>query len=531
MEKLFLFAIGGTGARVLRSFTMLLASGQDIMKNYDVYPIILDYDETNGDTAIATRCIEHYNKIHQSIWKDKRLTQDNLGYFKSNLCHLGKDDNEFGASSFKMIYAPKGDKVFKNYIDYDQLGQDDVHKIDTTNTHLLMQSLYNTDPVSVDAEMNLKMDVGFKGNPNIGSLVFHDIDKECVEFSEFLSRLNTNDKVMVVGSLFGGTGSSGIPEIIRKIHSKAPTVKVGAILVMPYFAPKSRGAIRPDIFNSKTKASINYYEASGLIDFDTEGKRRGGMLNSVYFVGDPKPTGVEYCDGGIDQKNPANITEFISALCILNYAAGNEGCFKYGVGQYITGNDVSVSNLIYKDLYRPNDFVEPIFKRFTSFTVAMKYFMFRTLQPDRSLRRTSYYSRFTLDNPRDNMKTLLSELQEFWKEYKEWLDEMSNNNVVDKKGNSHSLTLFSTEPNMEILLVNTGKDEESSSPRSRRQKNKSVDESKIDAMINSTIKEYEKGAGTGGNYITKDEEYLFMQGLYQATINKEDIIEKLFAEK
>ena len=47
MKKLFLFAIGGTGERVLRSTTMLLAAGVPAFNGYDIYPIIIDYDAAN----------------------------------------------------------------------------------------------------------------------------------------------------------------------------------------------------------------------------------------------------------------------------------------------------------------------------------------------------------------------------------------------------------------------------------------------------------------------------------------------------
>lgn len=533
MQRLFIFAIGGTGTRVLRSFTMLLASGQKIMEKYDVYPIILDYDETNGDTEIATKCIENYHAIHNIIWKDRNLSEDNLGFFKSNLCQLKNQDNEFDASAFRMIYAPKGDNIFKQYIDYDALGKSDRKDADTTNSLYLLQSLYNTDPLSDDAELNLKMDVGFKGNPNIGSLIFHDIDTDCEEFRNFLLNLADNDRVIVIGSLFGGTGSSGIPEIIRKINKKKPNVKTGALLVMPYFSPKDKagGTIRHEIFNSKTKAAINYYVDSGIIDFDSAGHkntyngRRKGMLDSVYFVGDPKRTVLEYCDGGTEQVNPANPVEYACALSILHFADDNDGCYKYGVNQFLIGDKISVKNLTYRDLYQSQDFVEPIFQRMASFTVAMKYFMFRTMdpKPERQLRNTVYYSRFSINNPRENMAMLIEQLKLFWDKYKKWLDELSNKDVPDDKGNIHSLSLFSTESNLDILLADSSLDSQS-----KRKENKSVEGRKIDAIINEDIKTF-KPKGMSGEYITDDEEFLFMHGLYSAAIDQKDVLDKLFS--
>lgn len=542
MSRLFIFAIGGTGARVLRSFTMLLASGQQLLKDVDVYPIILDYDKENGDTKIATRCIGTYNKIHNTVWNDPNFAHEE-GYFKSNLLQLAPN-NPGGGSAFRMVYAPdENEEQYKNYIGFDTLGIDAVNtqirrgqnphapQINTSNTRKLLESLYNTDPLSGDSEMFLKMDVGFKGNPNIGSVVFHDIDRECEEFHNFLILLNNNDKVIVVGSLFGGTGSSGVPEIIKKIHGMNPNVPIGAVLVMPYFAPKPQdgGAIRQEIFNSKTKAAINYYEDSGIMDFDANGCYNGGMINSAYFIGDPKPTVLDYCEGGDNQRNPANVVEFIGALSImhfqsLNFAGGNNvgGCFKYGVGCHLIGENVAVKQLFHDDLR--DAFTASVIKRLTSFTIAMKYFVFRTMNPPTvvfdNLTTTTYYKTFSLGNPEPEMKKLMNELKEFWNEYKAWLDELSNKGRIDDQGNSHGLTLFSTEENLEILIMK-------STNSTKKPKNKSVKGKRIDGLINEAIKKFRPN-GFIGEYVCNDPKFLFMHGLYKASTNEKEIINEVY---
>ncbi|MBP5547867.1 MAG: hypothetical protein J6X58_03110 [Bacteroidales bacterium] len=537
MSKLYIFAIGGSGARVMRSFSMLLASGQQQMKNYDVYPIILDYDETNGDTAIATRCIENYKRIHDAAWSNAKQVEEEKkekhegGFFLSNLRQL-KDDDEFGASSFRMIYAPKGDNVFHKYIGYNQL------KGDTANTKLLMQALYNTDETSDDSEINLNMKVGFKGNPNIGSVVFHDIDVECDEFRKFMGGLNENDKVIVVGSLFGGTGSSGIPEVIRKIRKeeKGKKVKIGAVLIMPYFAPdpKPGGTIRWKIFNAKTKAAINYYYDSELIKIDDAGNlAKGSKLDSVYFIGDPVLTQLPYCDGGEDQINPANPVEFLSAVSILHFVDESDpkGCFKYGAGRFIVGENVGVSNLSYEDLYQKEDFFEPIFQSLTFFTIAMKYTMFRMLKPDKSLKRTSYYKSLGLDQPSQKMTKLLEDLKLFWNEYKTWIEELCNkNNAESEFHNSHTISMFSTEENLDILVTGNEEDANDSRRERRRKQNKAVDGSTIDAMINGTLDKFKKG-NLGFNLVTEDKEFLLLIGLFYACRDKDDIIKPLFYSK
>jgi hypothetical protein len=48
-SKLFIFAIGGTGSRVVKALTMLLASGVELKNTSEVIPIIVDPHKSNDD--------------------------------------------------------------------------------------------------------------------------------------------------------------------------------------------------------------------------------------------------------------------------------------------------------------------------------------------------------------------------------------------------------------------------------------------------------------------------------------------------
>lgn len=543
MSRLFLFAIGGSGARVLRSFTMLLASGQDCMKGYDVYPIILDYDTKNGDTQIATDCIKNYNDIHKIVWKDDRLLDEERknngtgGYFLSHLLHLNPnatDDQE----AFKMIYAPKDNRKFGEYIGYDRL------RGNALKTKMLLDSLYNNDVKSDDSELNLDMTVGFKGNPNIGCVVFNGIKQECTEFTQFLQTLNNNDRVVVIGSLFGGTGSSGIPEIIRKIRSDAQqgaNVPIASVLIMPYFAPedKPNRAVKAKIFNSKTKAAINYYHDSGLIKLsERDGSiEQGSKINCAYFVGDPDPVLLPYCDGGSLQKNPANVVEFLGALSVLHFISKPEnewGCFKFGANCTIFGSN-EVNNLVYKNLYDQTeiqDFIRPVFQRFTAFTVAMKYFMFKTMNADKRHKRTTYYGTLHLDSPSKEMSSLLGYMKDFWEKYKEWNDELADREN-EQSTSGHRLSMFNTddgEDAFNILYVNTNERQQQQSKSkfgSRNNQTLSIDADKVTPDINEAISQFRKPGAH--QYGIDDFEFLLMHGLFVASNNQQHVITPLFS--
>lgn len=62
MSKIFLFGIGGTGARVLRSLTMMLATGVKLGVD-EIIPIIIDPDAANADLTRTVSLLNNYSAI------------------------------------------------------------------------------------------------------------------------------------------------------------------------------------------------------------------------------------------------------------------------------------------------------------------------------------------------------------------------------------------------------------------------------------------------------------------------------------
>lgn len=307
MPKLFVFAIGGTGERVLRSFTMVLASGAPTFDNYEVFPIIIDYDTDNADKARTVNLLQNYAAVHDAAFTQHSAASDLKG--QSGQFFAAKLRNLHGLDNYVFPFHPATEhEKFREHIGYDQLAGE------TLGTAKLLTSLYDESKRS-DTELNLDMTVGFKGNPNIGSVVFHTINNTD-EFAAFRARFQpeSGDKVVIIGSLFGGTGASGIPEIVKAIDGMKNDAKIATILVLPYFAPMERkdGAIQASRFNSKTKAALSFYKDSGLMD----------KIDKIYYVGDPYPTVIPYSEGGKDQINNANFVELIAAMMIEHYVAG-----------------------------------------------------------------------------------------------------------------------------------------------------------------------------------------------------------------
>lgn len=447
MSKLFIFAIGGTGERVLRSTTMLLAAGVPAFRNFDVYPIIIDYDADNADKKRTRDTLDAYNKINRTAYAthtvaDMPQQDENEGeFFGSVIKQLN------GLKDFVLDFDPgEKDLKFRDKIGYDLFFDS------TFNTKALIESLYDTSDNST-TELNLDLTVGFKGNPNIGSVIFHQLEKR-EEYRSFVANYHQNqgDKIVIIGSLFGGTGASGIPVLVQQIKRDHPRADIAALMIQPYFAPEITpgGAINARIFDSKTKAALNFYEASKIKE----------KLKAVYHIGDPYPTTIPYCEGGKEQQNNANAIEFIGALAVAHFATGlvDGGEYMFGLNRDIVSGKGEDGKLDCCRIFM-NDFdsntKEQVLKYMDAFAFAMKYFH-DEVNKNKVDRNTPYISMLNLcqtkknelsNGASDKLQDLLYYLEKFYELYIGWLKELDFEGDETKRiqPNSHRLAFYNLE--------------------------------------------------------------------------------------
>lgn len=435
MSRLFIFAIGGTGCRVLRSLNFLLASGMDGMDDStEIFPIIIDYDKENGDKTLTLECLKNYCNVRKSAYHGINDFGGGNEYFAPHIRQM--KDLEGGKSTFELNYSPSNaDKQFRDNIGYDT--------INNRTSQFFLESLYDDSINSATTELNIDMTVGFKGNPNIGSVIFHEL-KDKPEYKEFLNIFDAQtDRIMIVGSLFGGTGSSGIPELIMAMRDKKAVQKIkeaviGCLMVLPYFSLQDQAGspIHANLFNSKTKAALSYYKTSGI----------NTKFNSIYYVGDRIPSQIEHHIGGREQRNPANICELIGAMSIIHFFRNQElssgldrqtNYYKYAFGGNIYGDQSRELNL---SDFMKDDHTAYMFDALNSLTMALKYFSDIIENDKKQLKNVSYYDQIgfnslsnwtTPSSPEstdDNryLQNTCYYLHNFYSLYKEWLDELKN---------------------------------------------------------------------------------------------------------
>jgi len=404
--KTFVFAIGGTGARVIRAFTMLMAMDNKI--NHEIIPIIIDMDTQNGDAQRTLKLLDKYRLISEQAYQVKPSN----GLFINQYGTLGSITSKAGGGtvdsgvkdSFQLDFGDVN-MTFHEYIKGNQLP-----KVDNDFLETLFNNGKASDP---DTELNLKLNHGFKGNPNIGSVVFNNIINT-PEFKHFENVFSQGDRIFIISSIFGGTGSSGFPQLVKNIHNsnnnfvkKAP---IGAVVVKPYFRVKKdpNSSINSDTFNSKTKSALTYY-SDELYD----------KMSEVYYLADQPGRALENKMGGDEQQNKAHIVELLAAKAVMNFVNKPEGAFssdtvfhEYGIKDLPDG--AGVSELGFDDFY-PHD----IWTAIAKFSLFAKFFR-EGLNP-RS--KQAFFQDLNL-GVEMNKKFFYITLKGFVEDYWEWLNEI-----------------------------------------------------------------------------------------------------------
>ncbi|MCH4154796.1 MAG: hypothetical protein LKF31_00650 [Muribaculaceae bacterium] len=424
--RLFIFAIGGTGSRVLKSLIMLSAagvkpldeSGQKI-KAFEIIPIIVDPHKSNEDLKRTDVLLSNYSTIRRRLYGDSDEAEGFFATKISTLRSIMKDTSVNLTDTFIFNLSTVEKCKFRDFINYDTMSE---------SNHALTSLLF------ADYQLENKMNIGFVGSPNIGSIALNQI-KDSDEFKAFANILTNDDRIFFISSIFGGTGASGFPILVKNIRNaqnlnvankeflrRAP---IGALTVLPYFNIQHTddGRIDKADFIVKTQSALQYYNETLTNDTDAQ-------INELYYLGDSiSSLPYQYDPGENGQKNNAHLIEMIGALAPLKFAGTpdyklrdqngyplktaayeygletdtNEVTFKaFGAStRHLLYNDMVKFHLLY--MYLKNGFEKNIGKGYTQDAPEIR----------NEFTATDFYR--TLDT-------------QFFTAYVDWLGEMRNNN-------------------------------------------------------------------------------------------------------
>lgn len=337
--RLFLFLIGGTGSRVLRPLVMQLAAGilptgdDGNAKALEVVPVIIDPHKANEDLKRTENLLRNYKQIRHALYGDS--VDVRKGFFAAKISTL-KDvapNASALADTFLFNIDAIESKTFRDFISYNTL--------DSSNQALcsMMFSKY---------QLDTKMDIGFVGNPNIGSVALNKI-KDSEEFRQFSNVFQKGDRVFIVSSIFGGTGAAGYPILVNNIRNAVNNSQVnnrgdvanayiGALTVLPYFNVQQddKSPISRADFISKTKSALYYYH-DNLTGLRHEGTDLPlSKVNVCYYIGDEVPSTPYFNDPGNNgQRNDAHLVEFVGATAILDFLQTSDDRLKSELGRAV----------------------------------------------------------------------------------------------------------------------------------------------------------------------------------------------------
>ena len=295
MKKVFVFCIGGTGIRVMKSITMLLASGMN-SNGYAIVPIILDPHLDLEEKKNLHMLIECYQDIYNKTTNNGSLNHLE-GFFNSEITTINELNNQ--VNDTQQVSGSK--EKFRSYINEANLATSDIN-------NFLIQTLFST------KNLDSPLSVGFKGNPNVGTVVLGEMIEGANWFSAFKQHCEKDDRIFIISSIFGGTGASGYPLLEKKIKGaeSQPAVKnalMGAVTVLPYYGLKDPATSGSDIdsanFYTKTKAALAYYEKTVLSDY-------------LYYAGETSLIQV-YENDEKKQDDKAHFIELVAASSLFDF--------------------------------------------------------------------------------------------------------------------------------------------------------------------------------------------------------------------
>ena len=407
MSKLYVFAIGGTGSRVLRSLTMLAAAGVEIHAN-EIVPVIIDPDISNADLTRTVTLMDRYTTIRKGIdFHD----QNETNFFRTEISQA--------VQNYSLHIKDTEDKRFDQFIEYSSL---------STENKAMMSMLFS------EKNLAAQMQVGFKGNPNIGSVVLNQIVSS-PQFVEFANSFAEGDKIFIISSIFGGTGASGFPLLLKTLrdpdatfpnHSIINSAQIGAVTILPYFKlePSDESEIDSSTFISKARSALAYYETNVVGNLS---------INALYYLADDGDI-YENNDGGCLQQNPAHIIELVAATAAINFMntdyTDKHMNLEFGI------RDINDNDAVTFSTFHPE--TETILmKPMTQLAMMANCLQQGSSQYDFVISNNLVANETICAKERLYTTPYFNELKIFLKTYKEWLEELSKN--------KRSLNLFNLE--------------------------------------------------------------------------------------
>lgn len=307
-----IIGIGGTGAKVVEAVLNLAAMG---IGPSTLRVGFVDQDESNGNLNRAQTVFNAY-RAARSEWRDGAahciVGTDECALLKTDVQPIdGKSglwipDSSQGAT-LAGIFGPMGRDQF------------------------LFDALFETGTDEESEEQDLDLKEGYRGRPHIGAAAMTLKSEQGGDFwdaiTETIKKAAAGKvRILLAGSIFGGTGAAGFPTIARLIRNrldeadiKKDKVDIGGILMQPYFWFQDPGKEQDQ---NVARAHEQAIQARGALQHYHHllGERGQHLFDQLYLVGwHPYFQIDSHAKGLAAQRNPALLPEFVAAAAAARF--------------------------------------------------------------------------------------------------------------------------------------------------------------------------------------------------------------------
>lgn len=336
MADKYLIAAGGTGALCASAFIHMAAAG--CAEQNTVYHVLLiDKDKQSDAMTSCQNLLSNYNDLRRQMGKKAdTLTFPEIRIHTWNFTDEILDE-----------YQKQTGKSLSNL---DNLTlQELLNSGKDPTVQQLLDTMYSPEELATNLEK------GFYGHPNIGAPVFDYVrdrflapsvdrangTKANNTFMQSLIATLQKDKayVYLLGSLFGGTGATVIPNVVlalRTLKNGTINLVLGAAVLMPYFrlpvcpsdSVEAVAKVSPSDskFEKQTKEALYYYEESDLL---------GKMMNLMLIgTAELDVTSEMYARGG-SQTQHFHMVHMLAATSANRFFANQLGKMKGNITENV----------------------------------------------------------------------------------------------------------------------------------------------------------------------------------------------------
>lgn len=305
--------IGGTGAKVVESVLHLTSAG---LLPEQLYVGLVDQDRSNGNVNRTERLV-------QTLINARRAWREGTGHhtlgssplFRSEIRKVSESEN---------VWTPHPNANVTLAQIFDRESMDETEQ-------RLFDSLFAVGKGAGDTEQRMPLDQGYRGRPHIGaaamtSRIETDVDfwKQLVEHVNS-ARGSRDVNILLVGSVFGGTGAAGFPTLAKLIRRKIPegaeNVRIGGVLMLPYFdfaAPPSDEVDSADA--NVARAEELAQQSQNALKYYADMLAREPVFDQLYMVGWDQPFSVgDHHAGAQAQENPPLLPEVFAGLAAARF--------------------------------------------------------------------------------------------------------------------------------------------------------------------------------------------------------------------